>query len=189
MGALALARMLGEERRVLAGGLQHGLHGLVGVLRRGGEAVDPVLIDPGGHAELLGPHVAHQRPVQEHGPAIEVPLGPELRVGARGKQILLVGQKILYHLHTPFFVVPYIIPYFFRLWNHPAVEFTKNLPTNSRGPALRRAPKSFRRSDQLLAVKPRPTTSLVSMTEMMAWGSCWRTMRRMVATSTVLAMI
>ena len=43
--------------------------------------------------------------------------------------------------------------------------------------------------DQLLAVKPRPTTSLVSMTEMMAWGSCCRTIRRMVATSTVLAMI
>ena len=42
---------------------------------------------------------------------------------------------------------------------------------------------------QLFAVKPLPTTSLVSMTEMMAWGSWVRTMRRMVATSTVLAMI
>ena len=70
MGALALARMLGEERRVLAGGLQHGLHGLVGVLRRGGEAVDPVLIDPGGHAELLRPHVAHQGAVEKHRPAV-----------------------------------------------------------------------------------------------------------------------
>ena len=45
------------------------------------------------------------------------------------------------------------------------------------------------KKDQLLAVKPRPTTSLVSMTEMMAWGSWVRTIRRMVATSTVLAMM
>ena len=135
VGPLALAGMLRQEGRVLAGRLQHVLHGLVGILRRGGEAVDAVFVDPGGHAELLRPHVAHQGPIQEHRPPVHVPLGPELRVGARGKQILFVRQEILYHLHAPLFgltavagCVLFSVPYFSRLWNHPAVEFTKNPP-------------------------------------------------------------